>query len=155
MRETVIGELWIFEKIQVVSQLVNGKGRVKVSNVGDVSRGWPEGSFFNSYYTEVCSTLTLILTLKFRVKQGGIKYHFLSLLYGIELRSPRPLVNTLFIWPMARILEVVKPQRILRVRNNVWNNWIFLHPLQQIPLYLFLIWYRSRERIKPTEKVSD
>ena len=24
-----------------------------ISEVGDLSRGWPEGSFFNSYYTEV------------------------------------------------------------------------------------------------------
>ena len=25
----------------------------KVSEVGDLSRGWPEGSLFDSYYTEV------------------------------------------------------------------------------------------------------
>ena len=45
----------------------------KVSKVGDRSRGWPEGSLFNSYYTKVygreqlqsldCSTLPLICTL--------------------------------------------------------------------------------------------
>ena len=34
--------------------------------------------------------------------QGGIKYHFLSLMTqpGIEPRSPGPLVNTLLIRPM-------------------------------------------------------
>ena len=32
--------------------LVIGLGIV-VSRVGDFSWGWPEGSFFNSYYTEV------------------------------------------------------------------------------------------------------
>ena len=25
----------------------------EVSKVGDLSRGWPDGSFFNSYYTEL------------------------------------------------------------------------------------------------------
>ena len=45
--------------------------KVFISKVGDLSRGWPEGSLFNSYYTEVkrralllsldCSTLPLIL----------------------------------------------------------------------------------------------
>ena len=25
----------------------------KVSKIGDLSQGWPEGSLFNSYYTEV------------------------------------------------------------------------------------------------------
>ena len=31
------------------------------------------------------------------VKQGGIKYHFLSLWYEIEPQSPGPLANTLLI----------------------------------------------------------
>ena len=38
------------------------------------------------------------------VKQGGIKYHFLSLWYdstGIEPRSPGPLANTLTARPMS------------------------------------------------------
>ena len=37
------------------------------------------------------------------VKQGGIKYHFLSLWYNsIKPRSPRPLENTLLIRPRAQ-----------------------------------------------------
>ena len=46
---------------------------IYISKVADHSRGWPEGSFFNSYYTKVlgrvlllspdCSTLPLIHTL--------------------------------------------------------------------------------------------
>ena len=27
--------------------------KVKVSKIGDLSQGWPKGSLFNSYYTEV------------------------------------------------------------------------------------------------------
>ena len=38
-------DLGNFEKSQVVS--------VKVNKVGDVGRGWPEGSLFDSYYTKV------------------------------------------------------------------------------------------------------
>ena len=64
---------------------------LQVSKVSNRSRGWPEGSLFNSYYTEVegralllsldCSTWPLIITLMLCVKQGSIKYHFLSLWY--------------------------------------------------------------------------
>ena len=31
-----------------------------ISNVGDFSRGWPEGSFFNSYYTNVFGRVLLL-----------------------------------------------------------------------------------------------
>ena len=75
-------------------------------------RGWSKGSLFNSYYTEVwrrvqlhsleCSTLSLIFTM-LSVKQGGIKYHFLSFSMTrpeIEPWSPRLLVNTLLIRPI-------------------------------------------------------
>ena len=43
--------------------------RAQVSKVSNYGRGWPEGSLFNSYYTEVkrrallLSALLLILTL--------------------------------------------------------------------------------------------
>ena len=57
-----------------------------VSKVGDCSRGWPEGSFFDSYYTKVLGGATLFPRLlnftldpyliMLSVKQGGIKYHF-------------------------------------------------------------------------------
>ena len=43
------------------------------------------------------------------VKQGGIKYDFLSLWYdslGFEPQSPGPLVNTLIAWPMPWSYEV-------------------------------------------------
>ena len=38
---------WNFEK-----QFQNWQS-VKVSEVGDCSRGWPEGSLFDSFYTKV------------------------------------------------------------------------------------------------------
>ena len=62
--------------------------------VGDLRRGWPKGSFFNSYYNRGvgegatpfpgllhCTLDPYLIMLS--VKQGGIKYHFwvLSLWY--------------------------------------------------------------------------
>ena len=76
----------------VCSHLAPNIKYIKVSRFGDLSRGWPECSLFNSYYTKVygrallhsldSSTLPLMLTLiMLSAKQGGIKYHFLSLWY--------------------------------------------------------------------------
>ena len=73
------------------------------------SRGWPEGSLFNSYYTEVsgralllsldCSTLPLIRALycwvlSKEVSSTIFKVFGMTWLW-IEPRSPRPLANTL------------------------------------------------------------
>ena len=64
----------------------------KVSKVGDHSRGWPEGSLFDSLLHQCVGeganpfpgllhfTLDPYLII-LSVKQGGIKYHFLSLWY--------------------------------------------------------------------------
>ena len=66
---------------------------LQVSKIGDLSQGWPEDSLFNSYYTEVLGegatlfpgllhfTLDLYLIM-LSVKQGNIKYHFLSFWYN-------------------------------------------------------------------------
>ena len=63
-----------------------------VSKVGDHSRGWPEGSLFDSLLHQCVGegatpfpgllhfTLDPYLIM-LSVKQGGIKYHFLSLWY--------------------------------------------------------------------------
>ena len=40
--------------------------------------------------------------LMLSVKQGSIKYHFLSLWYGTEPQGPGPLANTLTIMPMGQ-----------------------------------------------------
>ena len=51
----------------------------KVSKVGDRSRGLPEGSLFNSYYTSFPGLLHFTLDtylIMLNVKQRGIKYHF-------------------------------------------------------------------------------
>ena len=63
----------------------------KSRKVGDYSRGQPEGSLFNSYYTEVLRRTLLFSGLlhftldtyliMLSVKQGVIKYHLLSLRY--------------------------------------------------------------------------
>ena len=62
-----------------------------LSKVGDLSRGWSEGSLFNSYCTEkrgwrysipwIAPIYHLPYLIILSVKQGGIKYHFLSLWY--------------------------------------------------------------------------
>ena len=82
----------------------------KSSKVGDCSQGRPEGSLFNSYYTDVlgralllsldCSTLPLIRTiyrwvLSKEVSSTIFKGVFGMKRPGIELRSLSPLANTL------------------------------------------------------------
>ena len=76
----------------------------KVSKVGDRSRGWPEGSLFNSYYTEVlgralllsldCSTLPSIRTLYCWVLSKEVSSTILKdfgmTRPGIEPMSPGP-----------------------------------------------------------------
>ena len=87
---------------------------LKVSKVGDLSRGWPKGSLFDSYYTKMLGggatpfpgllhfTLDHYLVM-LSVKQGGIKTDFLSLWYDSTwdlTQSPTPLAKTLLIRPM-------------------------------------------------------
>ena len=85
------------------------------SKAGDHSRGWPEGSLFDSYYTKVqgralllsldCSVLPLIRTLQCWVlskeASSTIFCVFGMTRPGIELRSLGPLANTLTARPMS------------------------------------------------------
>ena len=87
------------------------------SKVGDRSRGGPEGSLFNSYYTKLygegATPFSGLLHFTFdvylimlSVKQGNIKYHFWVFVItrrGIEPWSPGPLANTLLIRPKAKL----------------------------------------------------
>ena len=82
---------------------------IYISKVGDCSWGRPEGSLFNSYYTEVygralllslnCSTLLLISTLYCWVLSKEVSSTIFKVFGmmrpGIEPRSPRPLANSL------------------------------------------------------------
>ena len=84
--------------------------------VGDLSQGRPEGSLFNSYYTEVsgralllsldCSTLPSIHTLYCWVlskEVSSIIFKVFGMMWpGIESRSLRSLANTLPTGPMSR-----------------------------------------------------
>ena len=88
-----------------------------VSKVGGRSRGRPEGSLFNSHYTEVLeralylyldySTLPLIRTLYCWVLSKEISSTIFKVLGmtrpGIEPRCPWPLVNTLPTWSMTQL----------------------------------------------------
>ena len=89
----------------------------KVSKAGDHSRGRPEDSLFNSYYTKVCvgggrysfpwiAPLypQYIRTLYCRVLSKEVSSTIFKVFGmtqpGIELRSPGPLANTLPTRPM-------------------------------------------------------
>ena len=72
----------------------------KTSWVGDHSRGWPEGSLFNSLLhqgvgegaTPFSGLLNFTLDpylIMLSVKQGGIKYHFLRLWYDSTWKDDR------------------------------------------------------------------
>ena len=55
---------------------------------GNLSQGWPEGFLFNSYNIEVQGRTIFNFTLDhylivLNAKQGGIKYHFLSLWHDL------------------------------------------------------------------------
>ena len=80
---------------RILTQFVNSNHYTNstfISKVGDHSRGWPEGSLFDSLLHQSVGegatpfpgllhfTLDLYLIM-LSVKQGGIKYHFLSLWY--------------------------------------------------------------------------
>ena len=62
-----------------------------IYKLADRSREQPKGSLFNSYYTMMlrwvlllsldCSTYPNLYLIMLNIKQGGIKYHFLSLWY--------------------------------------------------------------------------
>ena len=88
---------------------------IEVSKVDDQSRRQPEGSLFNSYYTEVlgrtlllsqdCSTLPLLRTLFCRVLSKEVSSTIFKV-FGMtqpwtEPRSPEPLANTVPTKPMS------------------------------------------------------
>ena len=97
---------------------------VVVVVVGDLSRGWLEGSFFNSYNTKAsgralllsldCSTLPSIHTLYCwmlsKEVSSTIFKVFGMMRPGTGPRSPRPLVNTLPTRPMGQFLNIKQSQ---------------------------------------------
>ena len=92
----------------------------KVSKVGDRSRRRPEGSLFNSYYTEMlgkalllsldCSTLPLIRTLYCRVLSKEVSSTIFKVFGmtqpGIEPRSPGPFANVVLKRDLVILLEI-------------------------------------------------
>ena len=89
-----------------------------LSKVGDHSRGWPEGSLFDSLLhqgvgegaTPFPGLLNFTLDpylIMLSVKQGRIKYHFWVFGMtrpGIEPRSPGPMANTLTARPIVVLI---------------------------------------------------
>ena len=91
------------------------------SKVSKLSRGWPEGSLFNSYNTKVqwrvllhflhCSTLPLIQTLCWvwsKTASSTIFWVVDMAWPGIEPWSPGPLVNTLCIRPTISSIFLIQ-----------------------------------------------
>ena len=88
---------------------------IYISKVSDLSRGWPEGSFYNCYYTDVlgralfhnqdCFTLPLIITLLCWVLRKAVSstifWVFVMTQPGIEPQSSGPLANTPLIRPIT------------------------------------------------------
>ena len=100
---------------------------IQIFVVGESSRGWPEGSLFSSYYAEVCVCVgggatpfsgllhftldTYLIMLS--VKQGDIKYHFLSLWY-----------DSTWDWnPMSRNASP-DSRNILIIHGDIFSNHI-------------------------------
>ena len=81
--------IYIYIYIYIAQKQNSEYSCIIISKVGNRSRGWPEGSFFYSYYTDanpfsgllhfILDTYLILLS----VKQGGIKYHFKSLWYDV------------------------------------------------------------------------
>ena len=118
-----------------------------VNKVGDYSRGWPEGSLFNSYYTEVKSATPFPRLFHFildpylivlSAKQGSIKYHSLSLWYDLTwdwTQSLGPLENTLLIRLMAQY----------STQNIAFLNWKYMQIISIQYEYLKL--YNCEQKI--------
>ena len=94
--------------------LFNAKSCLIVSKFGDLSPGWPEGSLFSSYYTEMYGrvlllsldsfTLPLPYNAKWYARQHQLTFFLVFGMTRPEPRSPGPLVNTQLIRPMAQLI---------------------------------------------------
>ena len=135
------------------------------SKVGDRSRGWPEGSLFDSCYTVVsgrvlrlsleCSTLLLIHTLYCRVLSKGasitIFWVFGTTRPGIEPRFPGPLANTITTKPMGQLLKEDNNNSNLCLQKKLWIlkyveikrllNKINVNLLPSVDLLIFFLWH--------------
>ena len=118
--------------------ITNGSNPWNKRKVSDLSREWLKGDPkppFLIATTPKCegrrsSILWIAHLLMLRVKQGGIKYHFLSFGMtrpGIEPRSPGRLAKTLLIKPMARFIT--------------WNFWrLWSGVIRRLPFQSLLYW---------------
>ena len=106
------------------------------SKVGHCSRGQPEGSLFNSYYTEVlgrtlllsqdCSTLPSIRTLYhwvFSKEVSSTIFKVFGMMWpGIEPRSLRPLANILPLGQWASFFYSTKPLYLVFLDVQISEN---------------------------------
>ena len=126
------------------------------SSAAHTDRSWgrPEGSLFNSYYTEVwgrvlllsldCSTLPLIHTLYCWVlikEVSSTIFKVFGMTWpGIEPRSPRSLANTLPTRPMSRIFHTSKQCEILTKLRIRRPNFLEVCSLSSIGPFILITW---------------
>ena len=100
-----LGNITNILNVFIVGYAPDPSEQIKKSKVGNRSRGRPEGSFFNRYYTEMYgrallfSLIPLICTLYRWVLSKKVSSTIFKVFGmtrpGIETRSPGPLVNTI------------------------------------------------------------
>ena len=111
---------------------------IQKSKFSDLSWGWPEGSFFNSFYTEVlgraqflsldCSTLPLIRTLYCWVLSKEVSSTIFKVFGmtrpGIEPRSPGPLGQWAGNHSQLKTLDWIIHEQIIKTTRFQWflNN---------------------------------
>ena len=107
------------------------------SKVGDRSRGWPEGSFsIATIYTveEGATPFSGLLhftldsnLIMLSVKQGSIKYHFLSLWYDSTwdwTQVSGPLANTLTIMSVVDRINGLVQNCLVTKYNRPWRRLV-------------------------------
>ena len=133
---------WLLTDLHISASAVilkNANNKVsKLSKVGDRSRGRPEGSFFNSFYTEVlgralllsldCSTLPSIRTLYCWVLSKEVSSTIFKVFGmtwpGIEHRSPGPLVNNLPTGGARGVMVIIVGNGHGDTSSNPRRDWL-------------------------------
>ena len=126
-------------QIQIlITKNVTRKISKKKGKVGDHRRGGPEGSFSiatTPFPLLLHFTLDHYLTT-LNVKQGSIKYYFLSLWY--KPRSPRPLVTTLLLGQcLGKFSKPLHLAHCVRLNKTITNLLFILGIVLQLPEFTF------------------
>ena len=137
---------------------------MSISKVGDRSRGRPEGSLFNSYYTEMleralllsqdCSYLPWIYTLYCWVLSKEVSSTVLKVFGmtrpGIEARSHGPLANTQPTRPMSWLSYIYIYEMSMWTKRRsiyiyiyiyIYSTLIFMYTQRHMLAYIYIYIY--------------